>query len=167
MIISEMSQDTDPVRLKAAQIRYSVNWQGIAIKMQYERLRANMHVDPEASVGEVLSSHMRAVVDLDFLITSVRRLLRVAEQTRRFGLDPKKELKSAIQIFNSRWGRHLVDIRNTLEHVDGPGTPFVPSRGGGAISFAYPGGQLDAGKLYDAAIELHKAICRAIEPFES
>jgi hypothetical protein len=115
---------------RAGQIRYHLNWQGTAIKVQYDRLAANMYVDPEDSVLESMNSHMRAVVDLDFLVTSVRRLLRVAEQARSFGLDPKRELKLAIKVFNSRWLPYLVDIRNTLEHVDGPGTPFGPSRGG-------------------------------------
>lgn len=154
------------MNLRAGQIRYSLNWQGTAIKVQYERLAANMHVDPEDSVLESMNSHMRAVVDLDFLITSVRRLLCVAEQARDFGLDPKRKLKLAIKIFNLRWLPYLVDIRNTLEHIDGSGTPFAPSRGG-TISFAHPNGQVDAGKLYIAARELHKAISRAIEPFEA
>jgi hypothetical protein len=162
------SSSSDPaIRPKVAQIRYGANWQGTAIKTQYERLAAGIYINPGDNVQEVLSAHMRAVVDLDFLITSVRRLLRVAEQARNFGLDPKKELKLAIKIFNSHWGTSLVAVRNALEHIDGPGTPFFPVSGGGMTAFVYPGGQVDAGKLYRAAMNLHKAICRVIEPLES
>lgn len=110
---------------------------------------------------------MRAVADLDFLVTSVRRLLRVADQTRSFGLDPRRELRREIKIFNSRWRPCLVDIRNALENVDEPGTYFVPFRGGGTIAFAYPGGQIDAGKLCISAIKLHNSICQIIGPFET
>jgi hypothetical protein len=165
--IEAASEPNHARRVKAGRIRYGANWQGTAIKMQYERLAANMQVDPDAPVADSLISHMQAVTDLDFLITSIRRLLRVAEQARSFGLDPKKELKLAIKVFDSRWRPHLVDIRNTLEHVDKPGTPFVPCRGGGKVAFAYPGGEVDASKLYSAAMELHKAISRTVEPFES
>ena len=125
-----------------------------------------MQVDPEQPVLDSLRLHMQALVDLDFLVTSIRRLLRVAEQARRFGIDPDRKLKIAIKIFNSRYQSHLVDIRNSLEHVDSPGLPFVPFRGGGKIAFSYPGGEVDASDLYDAAMDLYKAICRAIERFE-
>jgi hypothetical protein len=155
------------LRLRAGHIRYGANWQGTAIKTQYKRLASNMQVDPEQPVLESLRLHMQALVDLDFLITSIRRLLRVAEQARRLGLDQDRKLKLAIRIFNSRWQPYLVDIRNTLEHVDQPGFPFVPFRGGGKVAFSVPGGEIDATKLYDAAMELYKAICRAIAPFES
>jgi hypothetical protein len=154
------------MKLRAGQIRYSLNWQGTAIRVQYERLAENMNVNPEESVLVSMNAHMRAIIDLDFLITSVRRLLRVAEQARRFGLDPGGELKLAIRIFKARWLPHLVDIRNTLEHVDGHGIPFVPVSGGDAISFAHPNGQIDASKLYIDAKELHKEISRTIEHFE-
>jgi hypothetical protein len=160
------SSSTPAMRLKAAHIRYGVNRQGTAIRMQYERLVAAMDIDPEVDVHEVLKVHMRAVADLDFLITSVRRLMRVAQQAKSFGFDSKKELKLAIKVFDSRWQPHLVGIRNILEHVDGPGSPVVPVRGGGVIAFAYPGGQVDAGKLYIASMKLCEAICHAIEPFE-
>jgi hypothetical protein len=163
----EPSTSPAMLRQRAGHIRYNANWQGTAITMQYERLAASMHIDPESLITEALKSHMRAVADLDFLITSVRRLLRVAEQARSMRLDPKKELKLAIRIFNSRWQPQLVNIRNALEHIDGPGMRFFPILGGGAIAFVYPGGQVDAGKLYIAAMKLHKAICGVIEPLES
>jgi hypothetical protein len=140
-------------RVKVGQIRYGLNWQATAIKMQYERLAANTQVDPEAPVADSLMSHMQAVVDLDFLITAIRRLLRVAEQARSFKLDPKNELKLAIKIFDSHWRPYLVNISNSLEHGDNPGTPFVPFRGGGKIAFLHPGGELDASKLYYAAMQ--------------
>jgi hypothetical protein len=167
--MSEDTEEDDPaiLRRNAGQIRYSVNWQGTAIKVQYERLAVNMHINPEIPVIESARAHYQAIADLDFLITSIRRLLRVAEQARSYHLDPNKELKLAIKIFNSRWHPSLVNIRNALEHVDKPGTPFFPARGGDTMAFVYPGGQIDAGKLYTAAMNLHQAICKAIEPFES
>ena len=162
----ELSTDPAVLRQRAGHIRYNATRQGTAITMQYERLAANMHINPEDLAAEAWTSHMRAVADLDFLVTSVRRLLRVAEQTRSFRLDPKNELKVNIKIFNSRWRPHLVKIRNALEHIDEPAMYFVPIRGGGAIAFAYPGGEVDARKLYISAAKLHKAICSVIEPFE-
>lgn len=167
--MSEDTKEDHPTTLRrnAGQIRYSVNWQGTAIRMQYERLAASMHIDTETPLIELARAHYKAISDLDFLITSVRRLLRVAEQARSYNLDPNKELKLAVKIFNSRWHPSLVTIRNALEHVDKPGTPFFPARGGDTMAFVYPGGQIDASKLYTAAMNLHQAICKAIEPFES
>lgn len=62
MIYIDMNRGTErsgspsvALRLKAGQIRYGVNWQGNAIKMQYERLAANAQVNPEATVAETLN----------------------------------------------------------------------------------------------------------------
>ena len=160
--------ELDPaLRLRAGQVRYGANWQGTAIKMQYERLATNMQVDPEQPVLDSLRLHMQALVDLDFLITSIRRLLRVAEQARRLGLDRDRRLKLAIKVFSSHWQPYFVDIRNTLEHVDKPGLPIGPFRGGGKVAFSCPGGEVDATELYNAAMGLHRAICQVIEPFET
>lgn len=159
---------TLPLPQRAAQIRYGVNWQWTAVKMQYERLMARKPMQPGDLVEAAVSEPMRGVVDMDFLVTAVRRLLRVAEQARRSGCDTNTDLKVPIRIFNSRWS-HVVDVRNTLEHVDGPGVPIVPMQSSDPDSrwlFLTPGNRLNVQDLFEDAAKLCKAICKVIEPYE-
>ena len=86
---------------RAAQIRYGVNWQWTAVKMQYERLMARKPMQPGDLVEVAALEHMQGVVDMDFLVTAVRRLLRVAEQARRSGCDTNADLKVPMKIFTS------------------------------------------------------------------
>lgn len=152
-----------PLRQRAAQIRYDINWQGTAARMQYERLVTHM----SRSLEDRLMAHMSGVVDLDFLVISVNRLLHVAERARDFGCDNDGKLKVAIKLFISRWLPQLRDIRNALEHLDQGGAGIVPVQGDDTMLFAWPGGQIDVHKLFKAADELIKAVCRTIEPLES
>jgi len=62
---------------------------------------------------------MNGIVDMDFLVIAVRRLLLVAEQAKKSGCDVNGELKPIIKGFKSNWG-HIVAARNSLEHVDDP-----------------------------------------------
>jgi hypothetical protein len=152
-----------PLRQRVAQIRYDVNWQGTAIRMQYERLVAHL----DLSLEDRWRAHMRAVVDLDLLVISVNRLLNVAERTRRFGCDSNGQLKRATKIFRSQWDSQLTDVRNALEHLDQGGAGIIPVEGGGTLLFVWRGGQVDAHKLFNAADNLCRVICRVIEPLES
>jgi len=159
---------TLPLAQRAAQIRYGVNWQWTAVKMQYERLMARRPMQPGDLVEAALPEHMRGVVDMDFLVTAVRRLLRVAEQARRSGCDTNADLKVPIRIFNSRWS-HVVDVRNTLEHVDCPGVPIVPMQSSdpdGRWLLLTPGNHLSVQDLFEDAAKLCKVICKVIEPYE-
>jgi hypothetical protein len=111
---------------------------------------------------------MRGVVDMDFLVTAVRRLLRVAEQARRSGCDTNGDLKLPTRLFNSRWG-YVVHVRNTLEHVDSPGVPIVPmqsSSPNGRWNFLTPENNLSVQDLFEDAAKLCKAIYKVIEPYE-
>jgi hypothetical protein len=174
VIISQTKAEADvvfrtlPLTQRAAQIRYGVNWQWTAVKMQYERLMARKPMQPDDLVEVALPEHMRGVVDMDLFVTAVRRLLRVAEQARRSGCDSNADLKVPIKIFNSRWG-HVVDVRNTLEHVDGPGVPIVPMQSSNPDSrwlFLTPGNHLSVQHLFEDSAKLYAAICKAIEPYE-
>jgi hypothetical protein len=159
---------TLPLPQRAAQIRYGVNWQWTAVKMQYERLMARRLMQPGDLAETAAPEPMRGVVDMDFLVTAVRRLLRVAEQAKRSGCDTNADLKVSIRIFNSRWS-HVVDVRNTLEHVDGPGVPIVPMQSSEPDSrwlFLTPGNRLNIQDLFEDASKLCKAICKVIEPYE-
>lgn len=152
-----------PLSRRAAQIRYDINWQGTAVRMQYERLVAHMGLSPEERVSALL----HAVVDLDFLVISVHRLLHVAKRARAFGCGTDAELKTAINLFSSRWLPQLRDVRNALEHLDHGSIGIVPVQGGGTISFIWRDGQLDVHELFKAADKLIKTICLAIQPLES
>jgi hypothetical protein len=159
---------TLPLPQRAAQIRYGINWQWTAIKMQYERLMAYRPIQPGSLVEAAAREHMRGVVDMDFLVTAVRRLLRVAEQARRSGCDTNGDLKLPTRLFNSRWG-YVVHVRNTLEHVDSPGVPIVPmqsSSPNGRWNFLTPENNLSVQDLFEDAAKLCKAIYKVIEPYE-
>jgi hypothetical protein len=129
--------------------------------------------EARAAPGDLMAhpmrEHMRGVVDLDFFVTAVRRLLRVAEQAKRSGCDSKGILKRAIKIFMSRWS-HVIDVRDSLEHVDEPGLPFVPMQSSapdGGWSFLTPGNRIDVPLLYEDAQKLCKVILEAIKPFDT
>ncbi len=81
--------------------------------MQYERLTERSRLPPERTFYE----HMQTVADMDFLVTSVRRLLRTAELGRRIPSEHQPQLKLSLKIFNSRWG-NLTAVRDALEHSD-------------------------------------------------
>jgi hypothetical protein len=151
-----------PLRQRVAQIRYDVNWQGTAVRMQYERLVAHLNL----SLEDMAYAHLRGIVDMDFLVIAVRRLLRVAERARDIGCDVNGELKQAIKIFTSQWGQ-VIDVRNALEHIDHGRAGIVPVQGGGTLLFAWRGEQVDVHKLFRAADNLCKTICRVIEPQEA
>lgn len=46
---------------------------------------------------------MRGIVDFDFLVMSVHRLLHVAKRARTLGCDTTGELALPIRVFKSRW----------------------------------------------------------------
>jgi hypothetical protein len=157
-----------PISQRAAEIRYNVNWQWTAVKMQYERLMARKSAQSGDLAAVAVLEHMRGIVDLDFLIMSVRRLLRVAEQARGSGCDINADLREPIKRFHGRW-RHVIEVRNTLEHVDGSGIPIVPVQSSdpeGRWLFLTPGNQINAQELYEDAEGLCKIICKVISPYE-
>lgn len=150
-----------PLRDRVAEVRYDVNWQGTAVRMQYERLGAHLELPQE----EQLAAHMRAVVDMDFLVTAVRRLLRVAERARRIGVDGSGELREAVRAIAPQ-SAQVVRVRNALEHFDQQKVGIVPVAGGGSVSFMWASGQVDVHELYKAAEDLRKAIWRVLERAE-
>jgi hypothetical protein len=66
---------------KVAELRFNLNWQWTAVKMQYGRLVSNA-ISQDDTLGALVHKHMAGIVDLDFLVMSVHRLLRVAHQAR-------------------------------------------------------------------------------------
>jgi hypothetical protein len=158
-----------PVAARVLRVRSNINWQWPAIEMQYERLGARLSLPPE----RLLAEHMRMVADMDLLVTSVRRLLRTAEFALRIPSDRRPQLKLSIKIFDSKWGM-LTDVRNALEHSDGPEIFPVPAIGlptsghsNGDFIFMWPGGNLNLGKLYEDARSIARAIVSIIEPIEA
>jgi hypothetical protein len=152
-----------PLRQRVAQVRYDINWQGTAVRMQYERLVSHINLPIE----ERTFAHLRGIADLDFLVISIYRLLNVAKRAKEFGCDTDGKLRLAIHLFESQWFSRLKELRNALEHLDHGGIGIVPVQGGGSISFVWSTGQVDAHKLYTAADRLITTICRVIEPLES
>jgi hypothetical protein len=150
-----------PLEQRVAQVRYDVTWQGTAVRMQYDRLAAHLGLPPEQQIA----AHMRAVVDMDFLVLAARRLLKVAERARHLGVDSSGELRQAVRDIGPRSGQ-VVKVRNALEHFEGGRLPIVPVAGGGSMSFAWPGGQMDMHELFGAADGLRKAIWRVIDQAE-
>lgn len=138
--------------------------------MQYERLIERSRLPPERMFAE----HMQMVADMDFLVTSVRRLLRTAEFARQIPSDHQRQLRQAINVFKSRWWANLKAIRDALEHSDtammfpvpAVGIP-VSGHGDGQFIFMWPGGNLDLGKLFEDAQSVFRAILRVIEPIEA
>lgn len=137
--------------------------------MQYERLIERSRLPQE----RMLIEHMQMVADMDFLVTSVRRLLRTAELARRIPSEHQPQLKLAIKILNSRWG-NLKAVRDALEHSDTAATFPVPAvgipmsgHGDGKFTFMWPGGNIDLGKLYEDAQSILKTIIRVIESLEA
>lgn len=152
----------------AAAIRFNLNWQWTAIKMQYERL-SNSILSPDDLVDVAMRKHMSGIVDMDFLVIAVRRLLRVAEQAKRSGCDANGTLKPVIKDFESHWG-HIIDARNSLEHVDDPRPERVllpMSSSNGDWQFHMPGNSINMQELFNAAETITKTINKVIEPYES
>jgi hypothetical protein len=146
-----------PLSTQAAELRYIANWQWTAVKMQHERLMARSAALEGPPTEEAIHEYMRGVVDMDFFVTAVRRLLRAAELARGSGCDPEKTLKLPIKIFTSRW-HHVITVRDELEHFDGQArrgavSGLVPMHGGGSWKIARPGAQID----------LYRAICGVID----
>lgn len=151
-----------------SQVRFHLNWQWPAIRMQYERLVERSR-DPERMFAE----HMQMVADMDFLVTSVRRLLRTAQLARQIRSEHQEQLRLALKIFNSKWG-NLTAVRDAMEHSDtakmfpAPAIGIPTSgNGDGEFTFMWPGGNLNLGKLYKDAQSIATAIVSIIEPVEA
>jgi hypothetical protein len=146
----------------ALKVRFHINWQWPAIKMQYERLmeRANL------PVNRMVYEHMLMVADMDFLVIMVRRFLRTAEQARQIPSNNQKQLKLAINVFNSHW-KNTIKVRDALEHIERAGVFPVPAAsfpkaadGSAEFTFMWPGGNLDLGKLFGDAQSIMRAIVK-------
>jgi hypothetical protein len=136
--------------------------------MQYERLASNA-ISQDDTVGALAHKHMAGIVDLDFLVMSVYRLLRVAERAKGSGCDGNGILKPLIKDFNARWPR-IVDARNALEHFEDPRPEraFIPmSSTNGEWRFEMEGASIDGRELFKSAENLAKAINKVIEPYEA
>ncbi len=136
--------------------------------MQYERLAERARLPLERIPGQ----HMQTVADMDFLVTSVRRLLRTAQAARQIPSEHQPQLKLALKVFNSRWG-NLTAVRDSLEHSDTAAEFPVPvvviptsGNGDGEFTFMWPGSNLNLGKLYEDARSIVRAIATVIEPAE-
>jgi hypothetical protein len=137
--------------------------------MQYERLTERSRLPPE----HMLFEHMQVVADMDFLVTAVRRLLRTAALARRIPSEHQPQLKLALKVFGSKWG-NLTAVRDALEHSDTTilfPLPVVGTtqhgQGAAEFTFAWPGGNLDIGKMYEDARSILNAIVGVIEPIEA
>lgn len=159
-----------------SQVRFHLNWQWPAIRMQYERLAERARQPQE----RMLAEHMQTVGDMDFLVTAVRRLLRTAaaaEKIHSKEIDPKyhAQLKLAVKVFDSQWGDRLKEIRDALEHVQSvsPGFPVpmvsIPAAGKGDGEFILmgPHGNLNLAKVYEDARSIAKAVANIVEPAEN
>jgi len=153
---------------RASRVRFNVNWQWPAIEMQYERLIERSRLPPERMFAE----HMLMVADMDFLVTSVRRLLRTAAAARKVASEQQPQLKLALGTFNSRWG-NLTKVRDALEHSDTAADFPLPAvgipasgQGDGEFTFMWSGGNLDLGKLYADACSIVRAIVSVIDSAE-
>src|ERR1700683_1972128 len=157
-----------PLPQVAASTRFGLNWQWTAIRLQYERLTSNV-ISPKDLIEVSMRKHMTGVIDMDFLVIAVRRLLRIADHAKRSGCDVNGTLKPLIRDFESHWG-HVIDARNSLEHVDEPRADralFPSSSSKGDWQFHLPGGNIDVHELFKDAENLAKAISKIIEPYES
>lgn len=150
-------------------VRFHLNWQWPAIKMQYERLIQRSNLPPERRLYE----HMLMVADMDFFVIMVRRFLRTAEQARQIPSEYQIDVKRAIGVFNSRW-KNIIRVRDALEHFDKAGMFPVPAgayptsgQGDAEFTFLWPGGNLEISKLYEDARSILQAILRVIEPIEA
>lgn len=155
-----------PLDQRALEIRFNADWQWRAVTLQHERLMAIPEPRPGTLVEDALRGHLQGITDMDFFITAIRRLLRVADLTRRSGCDTGGELKLALKLFNSQWG-HVIRVRDALEHFDDwerrEGVP-TPASGGGNYMFMWAGGNVDAQKLFESAEKLCRALYNVIEP---
>jgi hypothetical protein len=149
----------------ANSIRFNLNWQWTAIKLQHDRL-TDSSISPNDTVEVSMRNHMNGIVDMDFLVIAVRRLLRVAEQAKKSGCDVNKKVKPAIKEFETHWG-HIIGARNSLEHVGGHGTFLLPmSSSSGDWQFGMPGNSIKMHELFRDAQILARVISKVIEPYE-
>jgi hypothetical protein len=163
-----MNPDRSALHQAATNIRFNLNWQWTAVKLQHERLAANV-LSPDDLVEESMRKHLNGMVDMDFLVVSVHRLLLVAKQAKSSGCDTSGTLKPVIKDFESRWG-HIISARNALIHIDDkrPKTALLPiSSTNGDWQFGMPGNSIDMHELFKDAHTLAKAIAKVIEPYES
>ena len=157
--------NTLPIQTRVAAIRYHLNWQGVALRLQYGRLKAQ----PLSLTNFVGFETMSGVVDMDFLVVVVRRIMRMVHQAKRSGLDTEGCLKPVVEDFERRWS-HVVDARDTLEHIDQPRADrsLVPVRSSkGESIFLMPGKTIDLDQLFTDAEELCRAVGRVIRPYET
>ncbi len=156
-----------PLGQRALAIRYNADWQWQAVKLQHERLMAIPKISPDSLAIDAARNHLRGRADMDFFVTAIRRLLRVAELAKGSGCETDGELKAAVRLFNSRW-RHVIGVRDALEHFDDWGRrangAILPYSGGGNYTFMWVGGPVDAQQLFAAAERLCKVIYKVIEP---
>jgi len=153
----------DPsVASRVANVRFHIEWQWPAIKMQYERLMERASLPPE----QMFSQHMQMVADMDFLAIMARRFLRTSALARKIPSEHQPQLKQAVREFNQRW-RNLTEIRNALGHFDQKALFPVPMHGGDQFVFMWPGGNIDLAKLFEDAREILRAILNIIEPLEA
>jgi hypothetical protein len=151
----------------AASIRFNLNWQWTAIKLQYDRLVNNVMV-PNDLIEVSMRKHMNGVVDMDFFVIAVHRLIVVAEQAKNSGCDLNKELKPAIKDFKSRWG-NIAAARNALEHIDDqrPERALLPtSSSSGDWQLGMPGNSLKVHEIFRDAQILARTVSKVIEPYE-
>lgn len=157
-----------PLQQRVAAIRYNLNWQGVALKLQYDRLRART-ISPDSLPELTGYEFMSGRVDMDFLVIVVRRILRLANQAKGSGLDIDGHLKPMVRDFESRW-EHVIDARDTLEHIDEPKADrsLVPvSSSNGEFIFLMPGKSIDLQQLFIEADSLCQAIGNVIKRYES
>jgi hypothetical protein len=110
---------------------------------------------------------MTGVVDMDFFVIAVRRLLRVAHDAKRSGCDRSGILKPLIKDFEAQW-KQIVEARNYLEHVDdhNVSTYIVPmSSTNGDRRFGMPANSIDMRSLFIDAERLAEAINAVIAPY--
>lgn len=148
-------------------IRFNLNWQWTAVKLQHERLADNV-LSRDDLVAVSMRKHLTGMVDMDFLVISVHRLLLVAKQAKGSGCDVNGTLKDVIKDFESRWA-HITGARNALQHIDDmyPKMLLLPtSSSSGDWQFGMPGNSIDMHELFKDAQTLAKAIAKVIEPYE-
>ncbi|MGO9077952.1 MAG: hypothetical protein ACLQDY_02770 [Streptosporangiaceae bacterium] len=147
-----------PLTKRTGYIRYELNWQATALRMQYERLVHHLGL----SENERLLGYMQSVTDLDYLVITAHRIYRLADIAKGYGIDRDGELKDVIGAFRRDWKPKLIKIRDALEHLDHGSVGLLPYEGDGVITFASILGPIDVHELYKAADELCQAISRAV-----
>ena len=106
---------------------------------------------------------------MDFFVIAARRILRIAILAKGSGLDTNGYLKPIVRDFDHRW-EHIIDARDTLEHVDEPRAyrALAPvSSSDGKFVFLMPGQSIDIQELFIDADNLCRAVGAVIKPYES